>query len=170
MDVLTLTPKDLENSIPADDDDDKPRHGTLKELVDEMNIHIKNRKDLMDRANKTSNADDISLALLKRAAELTARSPMVKIEAAQFEELFVEELKKYNVFLTAVDKEDEQQSLVLKRLSESYHQYQASQQKVQTAGTKRDKALQNLNQAYLKYKEIKTNLSEGLKVKHNCKN
>lgn len=156
MDVLTLSPQDLESSIP----DDEPN--TLKSLVQDMNERVKARKELVDRAKKASNADDISMALLKRAAELTARSPMVKIEAAQFEELFVQELKKYDAFIMAVDKEDEQQSALLKKLNEAFHQYQSAQ-----TGTKRDKALQNLNQAYLKYKEIKTNLTEGLKVGNN---
>lgn len=169
IDVLTLSPEELDNSIPGNEEEERNDPSTLKKLVEEMNEHVKMRKDLIDRAKKASNADDISMALLKRAAELTARSPMVKIEAAQFEELFVEELKKYDTLIAAVDREDEEQSAILKKLNEAFHRYQAGQQVQAMSGTKRDKALQNLHQAYLKYKEIKTNLTEGLKVRNSNK-
>jgi programmed cell death 6-interacting protein len=168
IDVLTLTREELENSIPSDDSDDqdRPREDSLvriKRLVEDMNQHKRLRKELIDQAKKASNADDISPALLKKAAELTAKSPIIKIEAAQFEDLFVEELRKYDHFIMTVDQEDELQNTILRQLNEAYHQYQA-RTKDQSSGAKREKALQNLNQAYFKYKEIKTNLSEGLKV------
>jgi programmed cell death 6-interacting protein len=168
MDVLTLTREQLETSIPADDATrEEDCLDRIKRLVEEMNGHLRLRKELVDQAKKASNADDISPVLLKKAAELTAKSPLVKIEAAQFEDMFVEELRKYDAFIMTVDKEDEKQSRVLKQLNESYHQYQARLNSQESSrGTKREKALQNLNQAYLKYKEIKTNLSEGLKVNH----
>lgn len=169
IDVLTLTREELEDSIPSDDSSsDYPQRQEdslvrIKRLVDDMNQHMRVRKDLIDQAKKASNADDISPALLKKAAELTAKSPTVKIEAAQFEELFVDELRKYDNLLMAVDQEDEQQNTILRQLNEAYHQYKAKISD-KTSGAKREKALQNLNQAYLKYKEIKTNMSEGLKV------
>ncbi|KAI8881313.1 hypothetical protein K501DRAFT_189254 [Backusella circina FSU 941] len=174
IDVLTLTREELEDSIPADndnDDDDEEEEEErqesslvrIKRLVEEMNQHQRLRKELMDKAKKLSNADDISPALLKRAAELTAKSPIVKIEPAQFEELFVDELRKYDELLMSVDQEDEQQSTLLRQLNESYHQF-VTKSSEQGGSAKREKALQNLNQAYLKYKEIKTNLTEGLKV------
>lgn len=172
IDVLTLTREELEDSIPTDDAPSSPDHPQqrqedsltrIKRLVEDMNQHIRVRKDVIDRAKKASNADDISPALLKKAAELTAKSPIVKIEAAQFEDLFVVELRKYDQFIMTVDQEDEQQSVILRQLNEAYYQYKAKVND-KSSGAKREKALQNLNQAYLKYKEIKTNLSEGLKV------
>lgn len=160
IDVLTLTQDQLESSIPSDD---APREEErMKRLVDDMNGHLKTRKDVIDQAKKVSNADDISPALLKKAAELTQKSPLVKIEAAQFEDMFVEELRKYDGFIMTVDKQDELQSNILRQLNELYSQYK--ERGAVTSLTKREKALQNLNQAFLKYKEIKTNLSEGLKV------
>lgn len=172
IDVLTLTREELEDSIPVDDTPSEyPQQRQedslvrIKRLVEDMNGHIRVRKDLIDQAKKASNSDDISPALLKKAAELTAKSPIVKIEAAQFEDLFVVELRKYDQFIMTVDAEDEQQSTILRQLNEAYHQYKAKIND-KSSGAKREKALQNLNQAYLKYKEIKTNLSEGLKVRN----
>ena len=171
IDVLTLTREELEDSIPSDDTptNDFPTQRQedslvrIKRLVEDMNQHMRIRKELIDQAKKASNADDISPALLKKAAELTAKSPIVKIEAAQFEDLFVVELRKYDHFIMTVDQEDEQQNTILRQLNESYHQYKAKVND-KSSGAKREKALQNLSQAYLKYKEIKINLSEGLKV------
>ncbi|KAI8991547.1 BRO1-like domain-containing protein [Mycotypha africana] len=189
IDVLTLPLEDLENSIPsaspsirvetAQEDSQKLALARIKTLTDNMNQHIRLRKNTIEQAKKASNADDISTSLIKKADELTAQSPLIKIEAAQFEELFIEELRKYDKFLLTVDEEDEAQSEIIKQLNEAYKQFQtaASNGKNFAVGSaesipidsnlpmaKREKALQNLSQAYLKFKEIKTNLSEGLKV------
>ncbi|GAN08281.1 pH signal transduction protein PalA [Mucor ambiguus] len=163
IDVLCLTREELENSIPSSEGS-SPSDSLMriKRLVEDMDANMRLRKDLADQAKKASNADDISPALLKKAAELTAKSPIVKIEAAQFEDLFVDELRKYDTFIMTVDQQDEQQSTILRQLNEAYHQYKARMND-QSSGAKREKALQNLNQAYFKYKEIKTNLTEGLK-------
>lgn len=166
IDVLCLTREELENSIPSSSQGNASPLDSLmriKKLVEDMNQNMRLRKDLVDQARKASNADDISPALLKKAAELTAKSPIIKIEAAQFEDLFVDELRKYDTFLMTVDQQDEQQSTILRQLNEAYHQYKARMNDP-SSGAKREKALQNLSQAYFKYKEIKTNLTEGLKV------
>ncbi|KAL9538338.1 hypothetical protein MBANPS3_011006 [Mucor bainieri] len=163
IDVLCLTRDELENSIPSSEGN-SPSDSLMriKKLVEDMNANMRLRKDLVDQARKASNADDISPALLKKAAELTAKSPIIKIEAAQFEDLFVDELRKYDTFIMTVDQQDEQQSTILRQLNEAYHQYKARMNDP-SSGAKREKALQNLSQAYFKYKEIKTNLTEGLK-------
>ncbi|KAI8382983.1 BRO1-like domain-containing protein [Blakeslea trispora] len=172
IDVLTLNEKELENSIPSTDEDiGEPAYGTQNHMsimgryVEEMNKSIRARKDLIEQAKKTSNADDISAALLKKAAELTSKSPIVKIEPAQFEDMFIEELRKYDPFIMAVDQQDEQQTIALRHINEAYRSYQSKRNDPTLHGvqSKRDKALQNLTQAYHKFKEIKTNLSEGLK-------
>ncbi|PHZ10875.1 BRO1-domain-containing protein [Rhizopus microsporus ATCC 52813] len=164
--ILTLTREELEESIPSDDstENGKSQQDSLlriKRLIEDMNQHLRIRRDLIDQAKKAANADDISPALLKKAAELTAKSPTVKIEAAQFEDLFIVNLRKYDSFVMTVDKEDEQQSIILRQLNDAYHQYMTGTPN--NGSAKREKALQNLHQAYLKYKEIRTNLSEGLK-------
>ncbi|KAI9272502.1 ALIX V-shaped domain binding to HIV-domain-containing protein [Sporodiniella umbellata] len=164
IDVLTITREELEDSIPSDDGNKDPQKSQLvriKRLIEDMNQHIRLRRNLIDQAKKASTADDISPALLKKAAELTAKSPTVKIEAAQFEELFIEGLRKYDSFVMAVDKEDEQQNAIIRQLNDAYQQHVSRSPNGGSA--KREKALQNLHQAYLKYREIKTNLSEGLK-------
>lgn len=178
IDVFMLSDEELEQSIPSnyDDDDDNGQIGKvqknekqrlstkLRDLVVEMQEHRKIRKVIKDQAKRVSNSDDISPALLKKAAELTAKSPVIKIDPAQFEDLFVENLRKYDTFLMKVDEEDEKQGQLLKEIANIHREWESCQLNNKSVSSRRDKALQNLNQAYAMYKEIKVNLSEGLKV------
>lgn len=131
----------------------------IKELVNEMDEHLITRRQIVDRAKKIANADDISPALLKKAAQLTARSPVVKIDPAQFEDLFVQELRKYDELLMQVDLQEERQNQVLRELAKAHQEYGGPR-----PSARRERALQNLSQAYIKFRETKTNLEEGLKV------
>ncbi|KAI8092802.1 BRO1-like domain-containing protein [Halteromyces radiatus] len=172
IDVLMLSDEELERSVPNDDGEEQDGSGgkrqalvkRLKELVMVMQEHRKIRKVIKDQAKRTSNADDISPALLKKAAELTAKSPVIKIDPAQFEDLFVEQLRKYDSFLMKVDEEDEKQGQLLREMADTHRNYLASRPDG-SMSSRREKALQNLNQAYAMYKEVKINLAEGAKVK-----
>ncbi|KAL0081159.1 BRO1-like domain-containing protein [Phycomyces blakesleeanus] len=135
----------------------------LRRAVEEMNEIEREQKRMVEKAKRTSNADDISPTLLKKAAQLTAKSPTTKIDPAEFEELFVKELRKYDTYLMALDEREERQNQLLSEIIEAHRQYEASKQSNVPTG-KLEKALQNLNQAYYQYKEIKSNLTEGLKV------
>ncbi|KAI9307772.1 BRO1-like domain-containing protein [Cunninghamella echinulata] len=176
IDVFMLSDEELEQSIPSGYDDDDSDNETgdgqqnqrqglskkLRDLVMEMQDHRKIRKGIKDQAKRVSNSDDISPALLKKAAELTAKSPVIKIDPAQFEDLFVENLRKYDTFLMKVDEEDEKQGQLLKDIANIHQAWQTNQLN-KSSSSRREKALQNLNQAYAMFKEIKINLSEGLK-------
>lgn len=165
IDVLALPEDELENSVPGAGGSDDANHelvDRLRELVNEMDDQLIKRRQIGDRAKKTSNGDDISPALLRKAAQLTSKSPVVKIDPAQFEELFVDELRKYDVYLMEIDRQDERQGQILREMSQLHHAF--TNQNSSSAAAKRERALQNLSQAYHKFTEIKTNLQEGLKV------
>ncbi|KAI9318569.1 BRO1-like domain-containing protein [Dichotomocladium elegans] len=168
IDILALSEEDLEQSVPAHSEDGtlsgREAIEHLKRLLGEMEEHLITRRQLIDRAKKISNADDISPVLLRRAAQLTAKSPIVKIDPAQFEELFADELRKYDDILMQVDRQDERQSQILRELAKTHQEYCSARENGSTTG-KRQRALQNLTQAYQKYIEIRNNLQEGLKVK-----
>ncbi|KAI9249192.1 BRO1-like domain-containing protein [Phascolomyces articulosus] len=169
IDVLALPEQELEQSVPgASGDDEEGASGKeaieqLRALLDEMDDHLIARRQIADRARKLSNADDISPVLLKKAAQITAKSPVVKIDPAQFEELFVDELRKYDDILMEIDRQDERQNQVLREMARVHQEYSKAREKG-SATAKRERALQNLSQAYLKFKEIKMNLQDGLKV------
>ncbi|KAI7851287.1 ALIX V-shaped domain binding to HIV-domain-containing protein [Circinella umbellata] len=167
IDVLALPEQELEQSVPGANNDDEAQSGKeaieqLRNLLDEMDDHLIARRQIADRARKLSNADDISPVLLKKAAQITAKSPVVKIDPAQFEELFVDELRKYDDILMEIDRQDERQGQVLREMARVHQEYSRSRESG-SATAKRERALQNLSQAYLKFKEIKMNLQDGLK-------
>ncbi|KAI8066823.1 ALIX V-shaped domain binding to HIV-domain-containing protein [Gongronella butleri] len=174
IDVLMLSDEELDRSIPSDhqgsdhasDANGHPAPAAqlkrLKDLWDDMEEHRKIRKAIKDQAKRMANADDISPSLLKKAAELTAKSPVIKIDPAQFEDLFVEHLRKYDTYLMKVDQEDECQAQVLRDMSQLHRDYLTALPSA-SEPSKRDKALQNLSQAYSMFKEIKVNLNEGMK-------
>ncbi|KAF7721506.1 pH-response regulator protein palA/rim20, partial [Apophysomyces ossiformis] len=167
IDVLALPEEELKAFIPGtyastDNENESNAIIRLKQLVEEMQQQLAKRRVITERAKNASNADDISPALLKKAAQLTAKSPIVKIDPAQFEELFTEELRKYDEFLMEIDNQEVRQTQMLREMTEVHQGYTTSTQQ-NTTSTKREKALQNLNQAYHKFKEIKTNLTEGIK-------
>ncbi|KAI8339076.1 BRO1-like domain-containing protein [Chlamydoabsidia padenii] len=167
IDVLMLSDDKLERSVPYEEDDGGRQvlGKRLKELVMEMEEHRKMRRMIKDEAKRTSNADDISPALLKKAAELTAKSPVIKIDPAQFEGLFVDNLRKYDSFLMKVDLEDENQGRLLRLITETHRDYLAA---INGSGlSRREIALQNLDNAYTTYKKLKNKLIQGYKFYDN---
>lgn len=177
IDILTLPTEEIERSIPSvhitrgysapDEDDDVAKQNNaarrLRTLLEEAEGHVRERKDIIERAQRTSMADDISPALLNKAAKLTANSPIAKIEPAQFEDLFAEQLRQYDEYLKAVDKQEEEQHLLMKKIANANEEF-LDARRFNPAVAKREKALQNLEQAYEKFQEIYTNLKEGMKV------
>lgn len=177
IDILTLPTEEIERSIPSvhitrgysapDEDDDVAKQNNaarrLRTLLEEAEGHVRDRKDIIERAQRTSMADDISPALLNKAAKLTANSPIAKIEPAQFEDLFAEQLRQYDEYLKAVDKQEEEQHLLMKKIANANEEF-LDARRFNPAVAKREKALQNLEQAYDKFQEIYTNLKEGMKV------
>ncbi|CAO3682458.1 unnamed protein product [Umbelopsis vinacea] len=176
IDILTLPTEEIERSIPSvhitrgysapDEDDDVAKQNNaarrLRTLLEEAEGHVRDRKDIIERAQRTSMADDISPALLNKAAKLTANSPIAKIEPAQFEDLFAEQLRQYDEYLKAVDKQEEEQHLLMKKIANANEEF-LDARRFNPAVAKREKALQNLEQAYDKFQEIYTNLKEGMK-------
>jgi len=123
---------------------------------------IKNRKEHFDTLRRIAETDDISQPLLQQAAQLTLNSPTVKIEPAQFEDLFELHLGKYEEYKRIVGEDEERQEALLRTISDVNAEFLASR-KGNAGLLKREKVLQNLEQAYQRFSEVKSNLREGIK-------
>jgi programmed cell death 6-interacting protein len=88
--------------------------------------------------------------------------PMQKIEAVQFEDLFDRRLRIYDVDKNMVQEEALEQQNIATRLQEANGAFNAAR-KGDTSTKQREKALQSLENAYFKYKEIISNLDAGRK-------
>ncbi|KAI8580885.1 hypothetical protein K450DRAFT_235046 [Umbelopsis ramanniana AG] len=168
IDLLSLPEKIIEQSIPSGTIDET-QGGVgddiiqrLQSLVDECYANIRDRQRIADEAQSMSEQDDISPLILKRASELSDRSSTVKIETSQFDPLFTTELGKYNELLKQVKKHSQEQWVLLNKIKDANNDF-TTKRKGSGEISRREKALQNLEQAYLKFKEIRTNLVEGIK-------
>lgn len=100
--------------------------------------------------------------LLREAARLEREYPMQTIEAVQFESLFDKRLQMYDVDQDMVQEEEREQSEAIKRLQDANSTFLLARRGDQST-KQREQALQNLENAYFKYKEIISNLDVGRK-------
>ncbi|CEP12666.1 hypothetical protein [Parasitella parasitica] len=153
-------------SLPQDDEDYTEIHELLANIrakLDLLETACDERNKLETEAKTLADKDDISEVLLSKANELTKGSPVVKLEPEQFSAEYDQRLKAYKriqkEILGHVDTQNEQlQSIIdvfgqLARLAAN-----------KSALVKREKAISNLESAFTKFKEIRTNLVEGIKV------
>lgn len=94
---------------------------------------------------------------------------MQKIEPAQFESLFEERLQDYEADRELVEKEQEDQDELSRRVQEANAAF-INARKGDSSTKEREKALQELENGYLKYKEIVSNLEVGRKFYNDLAN
>lgn len=87
---------------------------------------------------------------------------MQKIEPAQFENLFEHRLQRYDEDKRLISTESEEQNQLTSQLKESNAAF-TSARRGDSSTREREQALQRLENAYVKYKEIVTNLNTGRK-------
>lgn len=87
---------------------------------------------------------------------------MQKIEPAQFENLFEERLERYDEDQKLIAKEKEEQDQISSQLKLNNTAF-INVRKGDTSTKEREQALQRLENAYVKYKEIISNLNTGRK-------
>lgn len=105
---------------------------------------------------------DIDSALLKESARLEREFPMQAIQASQFEDLFEEHLRLYDSDRDMLAQERKDQEQLSEQLQEANRSFTRAHKG--DASTKdREAALQDLENGYLKYKEIISNLEVGRK-------
>ncbi|RAH74625.1 putative pH signal transduction protein PalA [Aspergillus aculeatinus CBS 121060] len=165
--VLTGTNRDLELYVPSSRRAAIPpeveREVTrLRGCLSEVNRLESRRKRQVQALKDKARADDISRALTKETARLEREFPMQPIQASQFEDLFEEQLRLYDTDLQMVAEEQQGQDQLASRICEANRAF--SRAHTGDASTKeRERALQELENGYLKYKEIISNIEVGRK-------
>lgn len=105
---------------------------------------------------------DTDPSILAEAARLGREYPMQKIEPAQFEELFEKRLERYDSDRAMIVEEQEEQEGVASRVKETNAAFLQAR-RGDSSTKEREQALQRLENAYFKYKEIVSNLDVGRK-------
>lgn len=91
---------------------------------------------------------------------------MQKIEPAQFENLFEERLQRYDEDKKMISTESEEQDQLTSQLKEANAAFTTAR-KGDSSTREREQALQRLENAYVKYKEIVNNLNTGREFYNN---
>ncbi|KAI9848211.1 MAG: pH-response regulator protein palA/rim20 [Sclerophora amabilis] len=135
---------------------------TLRGALNEVTRLESRRRKKIGALKEKAKSDDISSELLAEAARLEREWPAQKIEPAQFEYLFEQRLQRYDVDRRIVPEEEEEQAQFSARVKEANSAFLRAR-KGDSSTKDREQALQKLENAYFKYKEIVSNLDVGRK-------
>ncbi|KAF9926352.1 pH-response regulator protein palA/rim20 [Mortierella alpina] len=164
LELLSSGRADVERAVPnttsAPGSSDPEIVDDLRMLLEEVDQMIKARRIKLEEIKRIADEDDIGPALVAITNKLTANSSAVKIEPAHFEALFQEQLKKYDGYKRLVKEETATQEDLLMAIQETNKAFVASRRS-NAAVHQREKALQNLEAAFQKYKAILANFKEG---------
>ncbi|KAJ6164269.1 hypothetical protein N7470_002941 [Penicillium chermesinum] len=156
--VLTGTNRDLESYVPK-----LERESTkLRSCLGEVTRMEGRRRRRIEALKEKARADDIHPALLKETARLEREFPMQAIQASQFEDLFEEHLRYYDSdrdMLAQEQRDQEQLSDQVRQANQAFTRAHRGD----TSTKERELALQDLENGYMKYKEIISNLEVGRK-------
>lgn len=184
--VLTGTNRDLEAFVPSSrraaipielERESNRLRGCLSEITRMENRRRRRIQTLKDKARgddirtpicSTHQPTDHMLtyrvdpALLRETARLEREFPMQPIQASQFEDLFVEELKLYDTDRDMLAQERRDQEHLSDQVREANRAFTGAH-KGDASTKERETALQDLENGYLKYKEIISNIDVGRK-------
>lgn len=111
----------------------------------------------------------IDSVILTETARLEREFPMQKIEAVQFEDFFDSRLQRYDEDRIMLSDEREEQEQISIQVQEANAAFVDSRRGDHST-REREQALQRLENAYIKYKEILGNLETGRKFYNDLAN
>ncbi|KAF2197562.1 BRO1-domain-containing protein [Delitschia confertaspora ATCC 74209] len=165
--LLNGSDHDLENFVPHGrrpviTGDVEREAGKLRGCFNEVSRLESRRRRKVEALRTKAKQDDINPDLLREAARLEREYPMQNIEAVQFEGLFDKRLQMYDVDQEMVKEEEKEQYEAIQRLQAANFAFLNARRGDQST-KQREQALQSLENAYFKYKEIISNLDVGRK-------
>ncbi|OSD06599.1 BRO1-domain-containing protein [Trametes coccinea BRFM310] len=166
---LTWSEADLERSIPSSTvpsdhravsaDPTRLHARALRGLLEQLDDLTKARRELVVRIERLASTDDITQRISKAASGM---EQWVNVQPAMFEDILDEELSKYDKYRVQLGENGERQEQLLQTIKERHAQFIQSRREDPTV-KERERALQSLDLAYHKHKEIVRNLEEGQK-------
>jgi programmed cell death 6-interacting protein len=165
--LLAGTDRDLEDYVPSS------RRATmttkvereannLRAVLNDISRFENRRNRKIENVRMKAKSDDVNADLLREAARLEREHPMQTIEAVQFENFFDKRLEMYAADRDDINAERTEQDNLIGRVQQANASFNTAR-KGDTSTKDREQALQNLENAYLAYKEIISNLETGRK-------
>ncbi|EIW83874.1 pH-response regulator [Coniophora puteana RWD-64-598 SS2] len=163
---LTWDEETLEASVPSSTGSLSTRsQGTqvharrLRALLESLDDVIRTRQDLVARAQRLAEADDVRPAVMRAADALDSAD---EAQPAVFQDVLDRELMKYDKFIQGVEAGRGRQEEILESIKATNEAFLQSR-KSDVSVKEREESLQYLDFAYHKYREISQNLDEGIK-------
>ncbi|KAL1836441.1 hypothetical protein VTJ49DRAFT_5150 [Mycothermus thermophilus] len=148
----------------------KPAIGRLRGVYNDVLRLESRRRKRVESLRARARADDIKEEILAETARLERAYPKTPIVPAHFEDFFTRRLDRlYEAELELVEKEKADQEKVVEDLQRANREFEAQKKSLGKQGShekERERALQKLDAAYYKYKDIVNNL-EGARKFYN---
>ncbi|KJZ71849.1 pH-response regulator protein palA [Hirsutella minnesotensis 3608] len=168
--VLCGPDRELMNFVPSSTQREtgpelKSSVGKLRSAYNDVLRLESRRRKKVERLRESARKDDIKPDILREAARLERNYPSTAIVPAHFEDFFEKRLDRlYEPELEGMDKEAEEQEALLASVERANREFDSQRRKVSDRGLReREQALQKLDSAYFKYKEVVSNLEVGRK-------
>jgi programmed cell death 6-interacting protein len=165
--ILSSSDRDIANYVPSSRRVAIPPKleaevSRLRNSLNEVSRLESRRRRKIEALREKAKKDDINSSILAEAARLEREYPSQTVVPAHFEDFFETSLQKYDADLSSLKTESEEQDKLLRSLESSNSSFVAAR-KGDTSSREREQALQKLENAYFKYKEIVSNLEVGRK-------
>ncbi len=165
--ILSSSDRDIGNFVPSSRRVAIPPQlegevSKLRNSLDEVSRLESRRRRKIEALREKAKKDDISSSILAEAARLEREYPNQILVPAHFEDLFEQRLTKYDPDIAALKSEADEQEELLLELENAHASFVAAR-KGDSSSREREVALQKLENAYFKYKEIVSNLEVGRK-------
>ncbi|KAM4060825.1 BRO1-like domain-containing protein [Hirsutella rhossiliensis] len=146
-------------------DELKSAVGRLRSAYNDVLRLESKRRKRVERLREDARRDDIKPDILREAARLERSYPTTAIVPAHFEDFFEKRLDRlYEPELDNIGNEAAEQENLLALVERANREFDSQRRKVGDRGLReREQALQRLDSAYFKYKEIVNNLEVGRK-------
>jgi programmed cell death 6-interacting protein len=165
--ILSSSDRDIGNFVPSSRRVDIPPKleaevSRLRNSLNEVSRLESRRRRKIEALREKAKKDDINSSILAEAARLEREYPSQTVVPAHFEDFFEQRLSKYDTDLSTLKSEAEEQENLIRSLKSANASFVAAR-KGDSGSKEREQALQKLENAYFKYKEIVSNLEVGRK-------
>lgn len=140
----------------------RPVIGRLRGSYNDVLRLESRRRKKVEAIREKCQGDDIKPDILKEAARLERTYPATALSAVHFDEFFEKRLDRlYEPELEAVEKESVDQEKLMTEVERVNREFESQRRTMMSGNREREQALQKLDNAYYKYKEIVSHLDVG---------
>lgn len=168
--VLAGSDRELMDYVPSSRNTElsqevKAAVGRLRSAYSDVLRLESRRRKKVESLRDSARRDDVKPDILKEAARLEREYPTTTLVPAHFEDFFDRRLDKlYEPEIAAASREEEEQDATLAAVERANREFEAQKKAAGGRGSReREEALQRLDTAYFKYKEVVNNLEAARK-------